>query len=381
MTKHSVLIAGTLTLLGACDYEAPLSDDPESSNVISGTVVLDGVDAANTMVLLFPGDNPPPPFGTGVPITIDGVSVTDYSSTDGLVSAPFSTTGLPDGTYFVTALVDADGDFHPLIDAFQGATCGDWLGAHYADLASATYATVTVAGGELADDVTVVVDREVTWERPAFEFASATTMSRSAAVEDPATLQTYQLDATSIHAAYQDQNGGTHTYDLDGPYDGGTEYCQTAFWVLINDLNGDGAPDDHPDFPAGSGLYDIWPRIYLSYLGVPNEVGGFDNPYPGETWNALGAHYPLALLGVAPLNTPTPFETLTLLWLPAAQVTYSDGTAETISDPTAVPAGAWSVTLVQRNGLTWTVPNTTAVLPSTDARFNPSGQAAVVIVE
>ena len=92
------------------------------------------------------------------PITFSSVPGEAYTGDwAGVQAAPYSTSRIPDGSWILSALLDADGDFQPLLSSNAGATCGDWVGAHVADLATGTIAPVDVSGGILLDDVTVTV--------------------------------------------------------------------------------------------------------------------------------------------------------------------------------------------------------------------------------
>ncbi|MFK7929405.1 MAG: hypothetical protein AB8H79_14515 [Myxococcota bacterium] len=50
-------------VLGACAYDAPVDPNAEGASArVTGTIVVTGLDqAADTMVLIYRADNPPPP--------------------------------------------------------------------------------------------------------------------------------------------------------------------------------------------------------------------------------------------------------------------------------------------------------------------------------
>lgn len=347
-------------LLAGCAYEVPLDPDrAEPSNVLQGTVVVTGADElGDVMVLLFPADDPPPPTGTGSPVDFATVAEQDFTGSDaGVQSSTWSITGVPDGDWLVYALMDVDGDFHPLVSSNAGATCGDWMGAHVGDLAVGEPARVSVGGGQLLDDVTVVVGNEMTTERPAFTVLTDVVVQTQAS-------QTFTLTSTAIHS---------QLLDLTGPFDG-TDPCGTAFLFYAPDADGDGAPDPHADPAyAQAGAYDVWPRIYLQYLG--------DDLEAGESWATEAIVYPAPLLtGEATVGVPTLVTSLTGIFVPAALHTLPDGTEEVVTAP-SLPTGGWSVTVVSITGQTWTVPNETAGVPATDASFDPLTQADVLAVQ
>lgn len=384
----------SLGLLSACTYEPaveipinPATGEPDAaSNVISGTVVLAGPVETIGPVMLFvsAASNPMPPYGTGSPISVGTVPANRFTSSGtGIQSAPFSVSGVPDGEYVITALMDVDGDFSPIIEAMSGATCGDIAGAHLTNLQGSSFGVVDVADGGLAQGVTVVLGSTLPLERPAFTLdnfgAGGGVVASSEAALDP-TSQTFSLTSTGVHSAI---------YDLAGPEDFGTAACGTILPLYAPDADNNGQFDPHPKY-AALGLKDVWPKVYLEYLGQPTLADGsvtFDSGLaPGERWAAESVPSPayLALGDVEPGGTT--FESqLEFVWLPAAQHTTVDAsgieTVETVQDPSQIPKGAWAITLVSFTGQTWTVPNELAAFPAIDPSFVPSKQVAWIEVQ
>lgn len=352
-----------LLLLG-CTYEVPLDPDaPAVTNVIAGTVVLDGAaDIADTVILLYAADNPPPPTGTGRPASFATVPASAFSEAGGVASASWALTEVPDGEWLITALVDVDGNFQPLLTATAGSTCGDWLGAYFTDFSSYTYAPVSVAGGRFLDGVTVAVGRQMPTERPAWTF----TLDDSHDSEIEAVpYSAWQVSATAVHAAIPPSAA---PYDLDGPFDG-TADCQTTFWTYVTDADGDGEADPHPNENfAAAGLKDFWPRVYLRYLADPSYV-------------SEAIPMPAAFGGGPAVNTPTPANTLDLLFAGKVIHVLPDGTEELIDVADDIPRGDWSVTVVQFTGQTWTLPNELAGATSTDASFDATSQGLALTIE
>lgn len=383
---HTLRTLGLLFLAG-CAYEAP--DDPAAEvapAVISGTLLVSGADeAATTMVLIYDAADPPPPVGTGSPLTFATVPATRFRGAgDGLLEAPFEI-ALPgiQGDVLVTALADQDEDFYPLpplSSVLGGATCGDLSGAHVADLSTGELQAVTVATGVESRGISVVVARESLLERPAFVMQGGSpTMSREAAAAG--TTQTFRMASTGVAAVLPGEDGVTPLLDLADPFDG-SDPCGTSFWLTVYDRDGDGQPDEHPDLP-GTGLPDAWPRVILQYLGEIDESGVVVTaPAEGESWVAQAALLPdVVWFGEVPLNVPTPVTEVEYVWLPVARHTL-DGTTETVQDPSALPAGAWSVTLISVAGQTWTLPNALAGVGTSDeSRFVPASQAGALLVE
>jgi hypothetical protein len=386
-----------LLLLGltGCAYEAPLDTDRSDvpPAVVSGTVVLTGGGRpADTVLLVYDAQDPPPPVGTGAPLTFGALSRDAFEGDGmGLFEAPFqlSLPGVPEGDLLLTALVDTDGDFYPLppfATVTGGATCGDRTGGHLADLAEGVLQPVRVVPGDRVDGITVVVGRESVFERPAFVFQGGVpTLSRQAL--SVGATETFRLASTGIAATLPADNGDpVPLLDLAPPGDPPGP-CEVAFQVTVWDRDADGQPDEHPDFP-GSGLPDAWPRIFLQYLG---EVDAEGRVVPtleeGESWAAQAALSPdIIWFGEVGLSTTQPVPTartsLEGVFVPAAIHTLPGGREEVVTDPLALPAGAWSITVMNVAGQTWTVPNTLAGVGTADPRiYEPSGQAGALLLE
>lgn len=373
----------------ACSTAPPLSDTPNvGPAVITGTIVVSGPESpANTMVLVYPADNPPPPQGTGRPLTFSTVPAAAFRSSGGVMEAEYSVSvdGIVEGEVLVTALMDIDENFYPLppfAEVLGGATCGDFLGAHVGDLETGELAPVSIRQDELTEGVTILVAREATIERPSFVFQGGSpVLSREVAATGG--LQTFRLASTPIAAIAPRDGNPEPILEITGPFDG-TDPCDTSFWVTVYDRDGDGQPDPSPDFPPETGLIDAWPQVILQYLGEIDDDGVVQPTLePGESWAMRSALFPGAVwFGEVPLNQPTPLTQSEWIFVPAGLHTLPDGTTETVLDPTQLPAGAWSVTVINIAGQTWTVPNVLAnvgsFLPDV---YEPAGQAGAIILE
>ena len=406
----------SLLALAACDFEAPvLEDAPPIGNVVSGTLLANGVDVpGDTMVLVYEAANPGPPEGTGSPITFATVPAAAFTGdAGGIESASYTLTGLPDGTYVLQALMDLDGDFNPFDISVSGATCGDVVGAHVTDLVTGSIAPVTVSGGELVDDVSIALGTVVPIERPAFAYAEQQVVDRAASL-DPMTPQTFSLTSSAIHTAF----GLDFPVDLTGPCPESPALpgycdleqlapCDVAFYVRVADDDGDGLPDLRADLPPEAGIPDIWPRVFLEYLGRPLEDGSGFEPLPeGESWSAEAFPF-LAEIGAfsaglvptppVPFGPTVPLRELSVTWAPVVRYTHPGGgtlneaTGEMFdlldlrqgAETDAIPAGAWSVTVISETGQTWTVPNAIAIteVSTQPDVFDPSSQAGVLVVQ
>ena len=343
----------------ACSYTAPVDvDAADRGNTVSGSIVINDVEeAADVFVLMYEAANPGPPYGTGSPVNFAAVPADDFTGADGVESAPWSISGVPDGSYYVTALMDADEDFHPFVDTNAGSTCGDLVGGFVDDVLDPALTTFTLEDHAWLDDVTIAIASELAVERPAFVLDTPT-VSRT----DEQT-QVFQLQSTGIY---------TTEVTLDGPFDG-SDPCMTSFVHYAVDADADGVPDPHPtEALAAAGAYDIWPRIYLSKTV-------FESSGP-VLYASEGAVYPDLLgSGQVALGVPTPVTTLNAIFGQAAiRYTY-DQSGATVEDSVVygedVPAGEWSVTVVQYTGQTWTVPNSAWQQVSTDEGWDPDAQA------
>jgi hypothetical protein len=433
MTMRIPIVA-SFVLLASCEYDAPLNTNelsaPGLGNVISGVVVSGATDPGNTLVTVYAADNPGPPTGTGAPLTFAPVPAHTYTGAGaGIQSAPFAVTGLENGSYLVNALVDNDGDFNPFVSALAGATCGDWVGTHVQEVTGTDPAVVTVRGGKQRHDVTVVAGLEIISERPAFTFVSPVEMSKATGKESGENILialdlTYRIRTTGVATAFGDglPLDLAPACDTDPTLPSTCETspscrcdpetlapCDGAFWLYFADNDGDGVTDPYPaELQASAGLMDVWPRVYLSYLGEPVEEDGvksFVNDVPeGERW--VAENYPLgieiALNGgnTEPFGTtgvPFPVNEMSVLWSPVFRHYHPDGVdGEDVAngpfdfidlrlpeyDVDDVPSGHWSVTLISWTGQTWAMPNEIGLqgLPSLDAGFVPSTQAETLVI-
>ena len=381
-----------LCTLSACGWRAPL--DPGAAavaNGIQGEVVLaTGAPAAPTYVLLYDAADPPPPAGTGAPLNFAAVPAEAFTGpAGGVQSAPYVLTGVPDGVYLVQALVDVDGDFHPLAVATKGATCGDLVGAHVAVDAegSPSVHPIAVQGGELLDDVTVIVSLGLSLERPAFallggEGGAPPSISRAGGL--------FQLESTAVRSPLIDLGP---RWDPAQP-----ELCAVAFPTLLVPAaaaaaarmadtgapDGDsGAPGADTGAPSPAPTVDplaSWPKVYLEL--VAPDAGPLAE---GERWQSQAGLVAQPLIDGGLLTFGATVPTL-LTGLPygfggAAQRTAPDGTVELITDPEAIPAGMWAVTVVSLSGQTWTVPNETAKLPSLGEDFVAAAQGGLLRID
>ncbi len=375
-------------VLLACNYEAPHNPYAAAApNVITGPVITSAIDPAQTtVVFLTNADNPMPPSGTGSPINFATIPGDDFTADpDGLRSANYTLTNVPEGAWLLTALMDRDANFHPLVPTLAGATCGDLTGGRLSGLGQPVLEPLEVSGGDLFDNVALLMGAPASTQRPAFTMnAPFDRVVAGSATDSPTAL--FSLSNVPIHARY----GENFQLDFNGPWsEGSLDPCETSFLLYVVDDDGDGVPDPHPDLPPEAGVPDVWPRVILQWVGEPVDrdddgiTDGFDRsgaPVPGATYATIAPTIPYNPLDYIAGGTPEfpigqPFRTAEL-WsvFPSQAVeTDADGQERMITDPAELPAGAWSVTVILHTGQTWAVPNELDVALPFDDALPPPG--------
>lgn len=362
-----------MLLLLSCGYvpEVVPSDDYPAASGLSGDVVLynGGDDPGVGHVVVYAADDLPPPNGFGSPVDLATISPDAWGSAgssgvEGVVSAPWSITGLPDGDYVLSALIDNDGDFNPFLGDFAaGATCGDQLGGYLLTGASAQVLPVTVEGPHHQDGLSLLVGDPLPFERPAFVVAeqAGETMPR--------------LDLEENLFSIADFEWGLESTAIDHPFltlnDPQSNDCPTRFTVSTIDADGDGLADPHPlQAAADFGAVQMWPRVLLRLVadenGDPPERTWLsealidfrdpgDDTFPLPRALSYGADWtPPRYLTP---NVPTTTSSLPLIWTGKAVPLLEDGTpGEEISGPD-LPAGVWGVIVMNQTGQIWVLPN------------------------
>ena len=377
-----------LLLLLSCAYEAPVVDygDYPDTVVLSGDIVLTAgsgsIDTLDTgdvpidrrvgHVLVYSADDPPP---TGEPVAFSTVPSSAWgaasgprlgTSAEGVVSAPWTITGLESGTYIVTALVDNDGDFNPFFPDFAfGASCGDQIGGYLLDADSQELLPIAVEAPDHLDGISLLVSDPLPVERPAFTLG-ATGVDSLPHIDLEDNLfgvhdHEFDLDSTAIDHPM---------LSLNAPDD---EVCPTRFTVVAKDLDGDGLADPHPIEAAASlGAVDMWPLVVMRHVlnedGTapetetisqalvdfrPNSDTGTATPFQrslehAPEWVVPGAMVP---------NVPYQTSRLPLLWTGKAVPVLEDGSYGEELSGEAVPTGTWDLVVISHTGQTWVTPN------------------------
>ena len=356
-----------MLFLLACAYEPPLglSEDYPAATSLSGELVLaSGVPDTETRVghvLLYDVEDLPPPQGFGGPVDLSTVAssawsyATGYDGTglkNGTASAEWELTGVPDGTWILTALVDNDGDFSPFpgISGFAGgATCGDQTGAYVFDAASSSPVPITTTAPSYQDGLDLLVGPPIAFERPAFELWTPDTAENHFAPLAQSNL--ISIDPTigpleELQVINLVSHPVAHPLLTLNPT--ASSSCPTAFTVVRLDTDGDGEVDPHPSELAFFGYEQVYPQVLMVLIadaGGNKPVGTFVSPLP--------------VLPYYNTNQPpnTPFTTTNVKVLFTGTVYESvGGELIELTDP-APMEGTWSLLVLNENGQTWQVPN------------------------
>lgn len=431
-----------------CAWEAPLLDTelaPHLLNSISGTVVFVGEgELAPTFITVYDARNPGPPLGTGSPISFSAIAAEEWSDGTELPAVPYGVSRLPDGEYYVNALMDVDGDFNPRDGTLAGATCGDWVGSHISDLDARVPEPVLLQRedgterGVRLEDVTLLLGQPIAVERPVFQLVDSPTVSiadlplvppyglpttltlRATAVDveivnldgeaDPERANLVQLgDACApdpkLDGAPIEQLGWRPCDVADIAPVGGLPQCRTQILAELVDADLDGLLDISTDPAlAAAGIPEIWPRVYLQHIPEAPIPYVIDGKTYVERWVTQAvpmllqiqgaAAYKLPPDAIAPVGQPLFANELSVTLLPvfvhyheAGQLDSDDGNGpfdvvNLLYGPEVTPpTGAWGMTVITRTGQTWTVPNSLGVGPLPVLPGLIDSQAGVVVFQ
>lgn len=345
---------------------------------IEGQVVVSSAARGNVTVLLFDAARPPPPTGTGRPLSFAVIPkdkvfgrVRDFDT--GPFTANFAFSLVNPGQYQLRAFVDANGDWIPWYGVTNEVNAGD-IGGAAIDSISRQPAIIDVPSSDdgtprPATNVTVTIGdtARVPVDRPVFEVSQPnSTVPLVEAVLAGAPLA---LDLR-----------------LKPVMEGAINAGQPVFLARFIDDNMDGAPDD----ANGDGVPDLWPRVVVRKLsseptanpladendldrnGVIDESGvDYEhlNPMSGAVIPPDGIPDLVVLAAginpteLAPMlldqmgrvkQTPTPVARLPIVIRPTAL----DATDSRRPAPIkGIPEGRYAITVIQQTGQTWRVPN------------------------
>lgn len=358
----------SLVLLAACEAPPVVAGADKRQNAeagrIEGAVIVTSRARGKIVLFLYDAARPPPPVGTGRPLTFTVVSrealfANAPDDSAGPFSAPYAFSLVTPGHYLVRGFIDANDDFSPWYGVTADTTAGD-VGGAAIDPVTRAFRVIEVGTDEsgapvpalevpvsFSDAATVPLDRPIFSVNGGVESVDLTT---------PATV--LQLQATPV-------------------VDGVMNQPSPGFLLRFLDDDGDGMPDD----ANGDGVPETWPRVVVRKLsersplldendldkngivdtegvdyahadgsidGKPDVVviaAGFDpTEYAAQLFDAMGRVK----------TTPTPVAHLKLVIRPRAL---------DVSNPSApaplqsVPSGRYAVTVIQQTGQTWRVPN------------------------
>ncbi len=347
---------------------------------IEGSVVVQSKARGNVIVLLYDATRPPPPQGSGRPVSFTvipaehlfGMAMGDGGASSGPFTAPFAFSLVAPGRYLLRGFVDANtcltrpqpchaSDFIPWYGVTGEPNAGD-VGGAAVDAVTRQPRVVEVAAGpdgtlQAVTGVTVTFSDTATvpMDRPAFQVQGATQLTLTSA---PRQLELRPLSLQ----------------------EGAVDVRPPAFLVRYMDEDGNGEPDD----ANGDGVPEFWPRVVVRKLALSGggltdendldrngllDAEGFDYPHFDGTSDdlpdlvVLGAGIlpdaPLAALRAAemsgrPRMDPVPVSKLDLVVQPLA---YDARDPRQPVRLKSLPSGRYALILMQFTGQTWRNPN------------------------
>lgn len=317
---------------------------------IEGSVVVSSAARGDAVIFLFDAAKPPPPAGTGSPLTFTVVSRAEIfgeAPGSGPFTAPFAFSLVKPGAYLIRGLIDANADFIPWYKVTADANAGD-IGGAAVDPVTRAPQVITVAPNALNVGVSFSDAARVPVDRPVFQVVS---MTQSATVMQGMPPVVLELRPQPID-------------------DGAVHQPQPVFLAQLIDDDHDGVPDDK----NRDGAPDMWPRVIVRKIveganlladdsgdythvvdmkpvdpdGVPDVVvlaAGFD---PTEVLPVL-----VDAMGM-PRAAPVPVTKLKLVIRPAA---FDAANPAAPVPLLSMPPGKYAIVLIAPTGQTWRVPN------------------------
>ncbi|HEY8210701.1 MAG TPA: hypothetical protein VIG99_24625, partial [Myxococcaceae bacterium] len=406
-------------LLG-CELPPVLPTSDTSQNVqfsrIEGNAVMTGSARGNLVILRFDATRPPPPAGTGRPeaftiIARDKLFGNAPASAAGPFTAPYAFSLVPPGSYLLRGFLDAEGsfcpgpggtmcrvsDFNPWYGVTGEPNRGD-VGGAAVDAQTLAFQTVTIAkdvegkATAAATGVTFTVQQGsstiVPADRPAYLVNALTTNQQFVLASAPLCNQSFPT--------------GPRCKSVDVVntqiYAGAVDQRAPAFLIRFIDNNNDCVADDL----NGDGQPDFWPRVFVRKQADVNNLalltdendwdhdGVVDTVYP--SWVTTPPNYPhadgstdtapdavLLAAGIVPDSTALSALVDSGTGQPRCTMSSSgpqwpvapanalklvvQSVALDVADPAhpvrlaSVPAGKYSMTLMQFTGQTWRLPN------------------------
>jgi hypothetical protein len=318
---------------------------------IEGKVVVQGPARGNTVLFLFDAANPPPPVGTGAPLTftvVPKMMLFGNADGNGPFSAPFAFSLVKPGNYLIRGLIDANDDFIPWYKVTADANKGD-VGGAAAD--PKTLAMRVITADPVALNVSVAFSGDLTTvpiDRPSFQVVGQTlsaTLSNMPIVLD---LAPQPIDMGVVHET------------------------APVFLAQFIDDDHDGVPDDR----NMDGVPDMWPKAIVRKIAdgenlLADDQGDYEHYDPTHmraidkdgTPDVVVLAAGIDPTDIAPMlldmngkvkPTPTPVGALKLVVKPLAL----DAANPLKPVPLAqMPPGRYAINLISVTGQTWRVPN------------------------
>lgn len=275
------------------------------------------------VVLAFDAARPPPPLGSGRPVTSTVVPRSAFSAAS---IAPYRLSGLPTGRYEVRAFLDADDDLTPWFDTLNQPDRGDVGGGHV-DLPAGTLAEVVVdalGGPSNAIDVSIIAPLTFRTDRPVFALEP----------EEPV------LDPSSgpLSVVLRAISETSDVITQDGVF--------PVQWV---DLDHDGLADDR----SGDGQPDVFPLVVAELLDVGDERGLTPS---ASSIRILGSASPTQFVSLGfPASDPGRIDAV--VEARSMNVVFPPWALDGAGRQVPPPDGRYRVTVVNAAGQTWSVPN------------------------
>ncbi len=358
----------------ACDAPPVFATADQRQNTLSGRieghVIVSSTARGKVVLFLYDAARPPPPTGTGRPLTFTVVSRASVfgEARDGFTgpfTAPYAFSLVSPGRYLIRGFVDANDDFIPWYGVTSDVNTGD-VGGAAVDPVTGAARVVEIGLDEQqvpvpALDVPVSFSdtAKVPFDRPVWEAGAAD---------------------VSITAA-----STTITLSVKPISEGAIAEQAPVFLAKLVDANNDGMPDDS----NGDGVPDFWPRVFVRKVsaesvlvdendrdknGVLDTTPGFAdyehfNPLTNTSIAADGkpdlvvlaagfdftSLLPQLVDGTGRVKlAPTPVTSLKLV-IQARAIDASDP-----ASPQALktlPSGKYAITVMQFTGQIWRVPN------------------------
>ena len=356
-----------LTLLG-CEAPAvfPGADKRQNtqSGRIEGNVVVNTAARGKIVLFLYDATRPPPPVGTGRPLTFtvvaqDSIFGSAVTGDFGPFTAPFAFSLVAPGHYLIRGFVDSNDDFIPWYGVTADTTQGDVGGAAIDPVTKAS--RIIEVGLDEAGRPIPALDVPVSFsdaaklplDRPIFQVVGG--MESITLTGSPKVIELQSL-----------------------PIDEGVMNQPTpAFLVRFVDDNADGVPDD----ANGDGIPEVWPRVVVRKLVQDRPLLDENDLDKNGIVDATGEDYEHAnapadgnpdVVVLAAGFDVTEYAPMLVDAMGRAKATPSivpklklvlQPRAFDASSPTApqllrsVPVGRYAITVIQQTGQTWRVPN------------------------